>query len=286
MSCLVTVGIAFFNAEKYLDYAILSVINQSVDNWKLILMNDGSTDRSLEIAKQYTSCSNVILIDDSKQKGLSIRLNQIADLADTPYLARMDADDIMHPKRLEKQLIFLHENPEIDLVGTKIISIDNQNIPYGIRGSLEIPKSRKEALKRSVFNHPTVLGKTRWFLENRYRDDYWRLEDYDLWYRTVESSNFAVLDESLLYYREVNIPYLRKYLQSSRSMRRFFREKREAIGSKLMIRMIFVSLIKDTIYLLFNIFGREQYLVKRRSECLPASEIEEHLSIINSVVKR
>ena len=104
---LVYVGIPFYNAEKYLDYAIRSVLNQTYTNWKMTLIDDGSTDSSLALARKYTSDTRVKVISDGRNKGLVYRLNELVKLSDCKYFVRMDADDIMHPQRLEKQLRYL-----------------------------------------------------------------------------------------------------------------------------------------------------------------------------------
>lgn len=101
---LVYVGIPFYNAEKYLDYAIRSVLNQTYTNWKMTLIDDGSTDSSLALARKYTSDTRVKVISDGRNKGLVYRLNELVKLSDCKYFVRMDADDIMHPQRLENNL--------------------------------------------------------------------------------------------------------------------------------------------------------------------------------------
>src|SRR5699024_7083751 len=102
---MITIGIPFFTDESYLDMAIRSIINQTYQDWVLLLVDDGSSDGSLGIAKKYEEKdSRISVISDGENKKLPYRLNQIAQLTKTPYLARMDADDIMHPERIEKQL--------------------------------------------------------------------------------------------------------------------------------------------------------------------------------------
>src|SRR5690554_4188978 len=90
----VSIGIPFFNAEAYLLDAIKSVFAQTHQNWELILLDDGSTDRSLEIARSIDD-PRVRVYSDGQNKHLAARLNEIARLARYEYLARMDADDLM-----------------------------------------------------------------------------------------------------------------------------------------------------------------------------------------------
>src|SRR5690349_23370493 len=127
---LVTIGLPFYNNQSTLELAIKSVFAQTYKNWELLLVNDGSTDGSLEIAKKIID-KRVQLISDGSNKGLIFRLNQIASLAKGKYLARMDADDLMHPLRIEKQIKFLQQHQDTDLVDTGAYSINENENPIG-----------------------------------------------------------------------------------------------------------------------------------------------------------
>ena len=101
---MLTIGLPFYNNEKTLADAIKSVLVQSYTDWELILTDDGSTDTSLSIANEFAkNDKRIIVISDSINKGLSYRLNQIADMTTTRYLARMDADDMMMPRKLKSR---------------------------------------------------------------------------------------------------------------------------------------------------------------------------------------
>ena len=138
-STLLSVGIPFYNAEQYLDFAIQSVLAQSYENWELILLDDGSTDDSLRIANKFTKIDKRIrVISDGENKKLPYRLNQLITESKGDFFARMDADDLMHPNRLEKQLRFLENNTKYDLVSSGLISIDNANKVQGYRCVTEL----------------------------------------------------------------------------------------------------------------------------------------------------
>ena len=119
----ITIGLPFYNAENYLELAIKSVFAQTYQDWELILMDDGSTDRSLEIAKSIND-PRVSVYSDGKNKKLAARLNEIVRLAKYDYLARMDADDLMSTKRIETQMNILKNNPHN--IKTCPISVFNQ----------------------------------------------------------------------------------------------------------------------------------------------------------------
>lgn len=169
---LVTVGISFYNAERFLDDAIRSVINQIYSEWILVLLDDGSVDNSLGIAAKYSGESRIKIISDGQNKGLIYRLNQLISMCNTKYFARMDADDIMHPERLQKQIDFLEANPLVDIVGSWAYSIDINNKILGILKTIKNPKSLSNVLEHSCFIHPSIIGKTSWFKKNQYDIDF------------------------------------------------------------------------------------------------------------------
>ena len=102
---MLTIGLPFFNNDKTLADAVKSILIQSYKDWELILIDDGSTDGSNDIAKKFASIDNRIkLVSDGQNRGLIYRLNQIIDLAKGEYIARMDSDDMMMPGKLAKQM--------------------------------------------------------------------------------------------------------------------------------------------------------------------------------------
>ena len=107
---LVSIGLPFFNAGRMLTAALQSIFAQSLEDWELILLDDGSSDKSLHLAASIQDL-RVRLFSDGRNRGLSYRLNQSALLARGKYLARMDADDVMHPDRLRRQIGFCRSTP-------------------------------------------------------------------------------------------------------------------------------------------------------------------------------
>ena len=143
---LVTIAIPIYNAEKYLRYAIQSCINQTYQNWELLLMCDGSTDTSIGIMEEMAAYdSRIRVIYDDVNKGLVYRLNQSIKLAKGKYYARMDADDIMAVNRIEEEVNFLELHPMVDVVGTSMMMIDGDNHIMG--SSLQTTDS--------IFVHPS-----------------------------------------------------------------------------------------------------------------------------------
>lgn len=277
---LVTIGIPFYNAEKYLQEAIVSVINQTYKNWNLILIDDGSTDRSLEIARRFAN-ENISIISDGENKGLVCRLNQIVELANGSYYARMDADDIMHFKRIEKQIVFLQNNPLIDVIGSSYYAIDQNSNIVGFRKGNSQPQNVTDILKNGCFAHPSVMGKTEWFKNNKYDQDWERMEDLELWLRTFSNSQFRNLDEPLLFYRVFGVPVLKKYIKSNLGIINLLK-KREKYSISLLDSIYFTLFffVKIIIYTLLDLFGKVHILLKNRFVTLNGNEYREAKEIL------
>lgn len=201
----ISIGIPFFNAEKYLEDAIKSVLAQTFKNWELILVDDGSTDRSLEIAQSFVD-PRIRIISDGYNRRLPYRLNQIINEAKYDLIARMDADDLMAVDRLEKQVKVLNENPEIDLVVTSLYSIGNKNEILGKRIFSNHQMQPKEILQGLTnLLHPSLLARKAWCQRNLYQIDNFLAEDYELWLSAAIKNdfNYLVMQEPLYFYREV-----------------------------------------------------------------------------------
>jgi glycosyltransferase involved in cell wall biosynthesis len=213
MNPKVTVGISFKNPGEYFELAIKSVFAQTFTEWELILVNDGSDDESLEFAKSIDD-SRVRVYSDGNCKGLSIRLNEMVQLARAPYFFRMDADDMMHPLRIEKQYQILEQHDRHFVTGSFAYSIDDRSSLLGLKGCQLVQQTGFNA--RYSFHHPTVAATTAWFKANPYSEDvkFNRAEDAELWCRTTSKSKFLNIEEPLLFYREANILAFDKYLAS------------------------------------------------------------------------
>ena len=260
----VTIGIPFYNAEQYLTDAIKSVINQTYLNWNLILLNDGSTDSSLEIAQSFAS-DKISVLNDGKNKGLVYRLNQLTELADGAYYARMDADDIMHFERIEKQVAFLQRHLDIDVVGSSYYAIDENNHIVGLRDVKSEPKNTVDILINGCFAHPSVTGRLKWFKSNKYDGNCERMEDLELWLRTFSNSKFRNIGEPLLFYRVFGIPVISKYVKSNFGIIKLL-QKREKYNITFFMSLYFTVyyFIKIVVYTALNIVGKVDLILKNR----------------------
>lgn len=253
----VTIAIPIYNAERYLRDAIQSCINQTYKNWELLLMCDGSTDNSTAIANEMAAKdSRIQVIDDGQNKGLIYRLNQSIQLAKGNLYARMDADDIMYVTRIEEQVKFFEEHLDVDVIGTSIMTIDDNNNIVGSGYSVGPATS---------FVHPSVMGKTAWFLDNTYSDWALRAEDFELWCRTFEDSNFYNIGKPLLFYREFGIPTFKKYYLSQKTLLNIFsRYKEYNKPINWYIKNSIFTLIKILAYAFFTLIGKTDVMIKTR----------------------
>lgn len=201
----ISIGIPFYNAEATILDAVRSVFLQTHQDWELILLDDGSTDRSLQLAKSIDD-ARVSVYSDGKNYRLAARLNQIARLAKHDFIARMDADDLMSPVRIERQLKLLSLRPDIDLVSTGVCSLTDDFRPTGIRGISEKSGVTPRGLLsgNSGIVHASLVGRRAWFLRNNYRENLARSEDANLWVRAFsnEDLSIAFINKPYYYYRE------------------------------------------------------------------------------------
>lgn len=195
---LVTIGIPMLNPGPLFVWALKSVFAQTYPFWELIILDDGSTDGSLQLAHKIHDL-RVKVFSDGRNRGLPYRLNQILDLASGQFIARMDADDLMHPERIESQVKHLLTHPEADAVTTGAVLIDRENRPVALRKGQK--PSLLEVLRRGGYLHPSLMARADWYRGHRYSEAYPRAEDREFFLRAHVSSRIDVLEEPLYFYR-------------------------------------------------------------------------------------
>ena len=183
---LVSVIMANYNTPKeYLEAAIDSVLQQTYCNFEFIIVDDGSTNDSISVIESYSD-DRIILIKNEKNFGLTRSLNIALSRCNGEYIARMDADDVSLHDRLEKQMAFLEDHPEVDVVGGSIDEIDENG---NRRGKIIVYPDTPDACrsffaKRNPHAHPAVLFRKRFFEKTgcKYRSEYRQNQDTMLWY--------------------------------------------------------------------------------------------------------
>lgn len=190
-----TIAIPFFDEEQHIGDAVRSTLGQTMPDFELLLVDDGSRDRSLEIAHAFRD-SRVRVISDGRHLGLAARLNEIVRRARSELVARMDADDVAHPTRIERQLALLRSSGA-DVVGTWAGLFDGTERVFAVMESAPLPPTPRSALERGILVHATMLARRAWFQAHPYDEALTHAEDRDLWCRTAERATFAVVKEPL-----------------------------------------------------------------------------------------
>ncbi|MDD3269642.1 MAG: glycosyltransferase [Syntrophomonadaceae bacterium] len=197
----VSVLMPVYNGERYLPEAIDSIINQTMPDFEFIIVLDPSDDDSKNIAESYTD-SRIILIKNVVKQGLARSLNQGLLIASGKYVARMDADDISVPERLERQFDFMERNPGIGISGTSVKTIGN-HAGMVINHTSDPEMIRSFMLFQPHMTHPTVIMRRSLIEQYNFSYDptFARAEDYKLW--SIYSRLFPLsnLNEVLLFYR-------------------------------------------------------------------------------------
>jgi glycosyltransferase involved in cell wall biosynthesis len=199
----VSVLMPLYNGSRWLRQAIESIGAQTLRAHELIIVDDGSTDSGLEIARQAAAADPRISVHRQTHLGICAALNNGIGQARAPVLARMDADDIALPERLERQLAFLKSSPEVAALGSWARIIDDQGMPLGQLTPETRPDRLREVLRRqNPFVHAAMMVRAAAVREaGGYREILEGAEDYDLWLRISEHADVANLPEFLLEHR-------------------------------------------------------------------------------------
>jgi glycosyltransferase involved in cell wall biosynthesis len=225
----ISVVMSVYNAEHYLKDAIESVLQQTYGNFEFIIINDGSSDGSLKIIQDYKLKDHRIVLINRENRGLIASLNEGLSIAKGKYIARMDADDICIPSRLEKQLIFLENNPEFGVVGSRAVSIDGDG---KVIRKLNPPKMdfliKSMLLFGNCIIHPSVMiNRKNLSNELYYSSEFLHAEDYELWSRVSKKNRgkFYILGEPLIFYRIVKTSISRASADRQAQMTAIIRNK-------------------------------------------------------------
>ena len=207
MNPLVSVLMSVYNGDPYLHEAIESIINQTFTDFEFIIINDGSTDKTSRIIKEYLQKDSRIVLIEQENMGLTKSLNKGIYYSKGKYIARQDVDDISLPNRLSKQIDFLENNNNIVMVGSysylfeenkKIIHSNNSIATNSIDLKKKLPHENQ-------FNHGSVLFHKRTIKNiGGYREQFKYCQDYDLWLRVIHNYDVSNMT-SYLYKQRLNL---------------------------------------------------------------------------------
>ena len=198
---LVTTVLPCYNAEMYIEESVYSILNQTYKNIECIVIDDASTDQTCALVERIAAHDvRVKLFRKEQNTGYTESLNMGLKLARGKYIARMDADDLAMPERLEKQVAYMEANPDCVVCGTAYKLHHNGFAIYPPVSHHEIMLGM---MYGNVFCHPSILMRTSVLAENEllYDTNYEPSEDYDMWVRLSRYGKLANLPDVLLSYR-------------------------------------------------------------------------------------
>lgn len=254
----ISVIMGIYNCEATLAEAIDSILNQTYTNWELIMCDDGSTDGTFKVAREYQEKypDKIKVIRNEENSGLNKTLNHCLKYADGEYIARMDGDDISLPTRFEKEAVFLDENPEYAIVSAPMVYFD-ENGDWGRGTAVEKP-DKLSFVAGTPFCHAPCMVRAEAYKEaNGYSEDErtLRAEDYDLWFRLYAMGYKGYnIQEPLYKMRDDENAYHRRKFRYARNEAYVRRKGYKALGIPkryylFVLRPIAVGLIPKPVYL-------------------------------------
>ena len=197
----VSVIMPTYNAQEYLRESLESVLNQTFEDFELLIIDDGSTDKTIEIINSYQDKRIKIIQGD--KKGISSALNKGIENASGKYIARMDADDICAPNRFENQVKYLDNTPEIGMSVTWVDIISDYKFSFWGKDAKNPKDFNTALLFQNPIVHPSVMFRTQLFKDKglKYNENYKCAEDYELWSRLIKNVDIAAIDQPLIRYR-------------------------------------------------------------------------------------
>lgn len=248
---LVSIVISSYNSEEFIEESILSLINQSFENFELIIVNDASTDNSLNIIENFASKDyRIKIINNEINIGLTKSLNKAIKTAKGKYIARQDADDVSFKDRLKTQVEFLEKNKNIILLGSRHIDIINAKeyksnyIPFD--------KINKNIYMFNPIAHSTAIFNRKIFIDiGLYDESYLTSQDFDAWIRLAEVGKIAMLDEVLVkrYIHQNSISSKKHLTQIKNTLRaKFTHSPRNKLITFLLVSRWIIYVVFRNIY--------------------------------------
>ncbi len=200
----ISVVMAVFNHERFVVQAVESVLNQSITDFEFIIVDDGSSDGTSTI---LDTCHDprIVRLRNESNIGLTRSLNRGLQAVRGSFIARQDADDISLPDRLERQVAFMHEHPDVGLVGSSCSLIDQEGKRLGrYQPRVSDLRIRWVSLLTNPFAHPTVLFRRQLLAEHglSYNESLETAQDYALWLQFLEHAKGANISDVLMLYRK------------------------------------------------------------------------------------
>jgi len=211
----ISVLIPVYNAEKYLQTSIDSIVNQSHKKWKIIAINDGSTDKSLAILRKYKKKlgKKMILLNNKENRGIAYSLNKTLRHVDTEYFCRQDADDISKFNRFEVLLKSLNKNPKFDFVSSRMECVTENNLIFPLNSIKKFPLNEDFIKGLPFCNAPTIFkssiikNEIKFNTSKRFKK---RFEDYDFFFQCYDKGHLGFNISEITYFVRQDFDYFKK----------------------------------------------------------------------------
>jgi glycosyltransferase involved in cell wall biosynthesis len=279
----VSIGMPVYNCEATVAESIASILNQSFEDWELIVFDDGSQDRTLEVARGFSD-PRIRIVEGGTNRGLPACLNTIIAGCSTEFFARMDGDDVAYPRRFELQLNMLREHPEIDLLGGSVLIINDAGETIGFRRAVETHRAICGTPWRfSNLVHVTWTGRMAWFRNHPYNPRLSHAQDRILLLGSRRDSLFAALPNTLAAVRE-NQPVWRKLISArKRLIRASIKEGLRQHDTGLLLVAPLVELGKCALDRVATATGLGHRLLRHRIPPFSLAQDEEWQNVLAAV---
>ena len=246
----VTVLMPVYNEAGVVQTAVESILSQTYKDWDLLIIDDGSTDGTSTLVQSIAEKDpRITVIRNAANRGISAALNQGWKQARGHLIARMDADDVSLPQRLERQVLFMESHPEVAVLGTGVQLVDGQGKILGVA----LPPEQHQELvhsmyRRTPFYHSSVMVRQSFYEAMNGYDERWRRsEDTDLWLRSYGHFRFHNLQEPLIRYRFSGRQTLREIAERTLMLAyAAYREGRLLTRGWYAVRFVALSLVLKT----------------------------------------
>jgi glycosyltransferase involved in cell wall biosynthesis len=277
----VSIAISFYNSETFLADAIRSVFAQTYQDWELILIDDGSTDNSLSIAESIKD-SRGRVFSDGRNKESARGFNEIAKIAKYDYIVSMDANDLMAPDRLRRQLEIL-ENNKADVVVSGVFSVLNNLELVGVRGKDCASVSFDDILLKKIgITQTSLIARKSWYLRN-HNDETLNIEqDLDFWLRSSKNNGLKIIStkEPLNISREENNITKAELLSTCKNERIMYRKYKKPPFNFLILKSYLKSLV---VILIAKVSSYDVLLKKRAQKQTSEKDIETYYNLLDVI---
>lgn len=275
----VSVLMSVYNAERYLEDAIQSILTQTYKDFEFIIIDDGSNDGSLAIINSIND-DRIRLIVNEENKGLIYSLNRGLESAVGKYIIRMDADDISEPDRFDIQIRYMEEHPDIGISGTAYQSFREGYISKTRILDSDPLQNKANLMFFPVLAHPSVIMRKSVLDDNnlKYRDEFKNAEDYGLWVEASNCTSISNIKKKLLNYRILEKSITR---QANKDFNSRFNVHKQIY--KLYFNRLGLNLSDQELQLHFIISDNKRF---KNNGCFSNEQIDSYFKKLNRFVSK